>query len=113
MHFEGLNLFIKSVENESAAIKAEISRATQEAGLRMEKEAVSRVPVDTGYLKRSIRCSKVERLTVSIDVFASYAKWVEEGTRRQQAQPYLKPALKQEGPRYFKIVKAIVKGGIR
>ena len=50
------------------------------------------VPVDTGRLQRSGRMNKAEG-TVNYD--AGYAAFVEFGTSRMDAQPYVRPAMRQ------------------
>ena len=59
--------------------------------------ARERAPVRTGFLRSSIIPLPVRRLggrsTAGIWAAAPYALWVEIGTRRMAAQPYLRPAL--------------------
>lgn len=59
-------------------------------------EAKRRSPVDTGNLKKSIT-KEVEKeqdeIVGRIGTNVEYAGYVEYGTKRQAAQPYLRPAL--------------------
>lgn len=61
-----------------------------------DKVAVSAralAPVDTGYLRSSIRSVSVERAkSAEVVVDAPYAAYVEYGTYKMAAQPYLTPA---------------------
>lgn len=50
-------------------------------------------PVRTGRLRASIEPGPVEGDTVRVWAHASYAGYVEMGTRHMAAQPYLRPAL--------------------
>lgn len=73
-------------------VAAEILRR----GIRVERVAKSLCPVDTGRLRSSIthalgRDSRSLYCDVGTDV--EYAPYVEFGTLRQGAQPYLRPAL--------------------
>ena len=52
-------------------------------------------PVDTGYLRNSILTRPVSLLEAWVFVGAIYGRFVEEGTRRARAQPYLGPAVRQ------------------
>lgn len=77
-----------------------LSRKTvSEIGDAVVREAKARVPVDTGHLQASIQ--KEDRTSGTI-VFTStrtsrsslgYGGFVEIGTARSPAQPYLRPAL--------------------
>jgi HK97 gp10 family phage protein len=65
-------------------------------GIRVERVAKKLCPVDTGRLRASIthalgRDSQSVYCDVGTDVV--YAPYVEFGTSRQAAQPYLRPAL--------------------
>jgi len=60
-----------------------------------EVEAQSRefCPVDTGYLRDSHETVRINNNTAEIRVKADYAAFVEMGTWKQDAQPYLRPAV--------------------
>ncbi len=61
------------------------------------KAARREAPVRTGRLRDSIVSLPLERhggrMTAGVWAQAPYALWVEIGTRRMRAQPYLRPAL--------------------
>ena len=77
------------------AVAAELLRI----GMRVERGAKQRCPVDTGRLRSSLT-HKVDRddqgLSVRIGTGVTYAPWVELGTSRTPAQPFLRPALADE-----------------
>lgn len=81
-----------------AQLEAELLKYGQRIGAQIERRAKRLAPVDTGRLRASIT-NTVEQdgdgvlVTVYSDV--EYAPYLETGTRRQQAQPYLRPALAQ------------------
>nr|AUN37290.1 hypothetical protein [uncultured bacterium] len=52
-------------------------------------------PVDTGALRDSIGADPVDSLTVRVGSDMPYAPYVEYGTSRSPAQPYLTPAFAQ------------------
>ena len=60
----------------------------------VSNEAVRLAPVDTGELRQSLRARKVAPKTWRISASAPHALFVEFGTRRTRAQPYLRPALR-------------------
>ena len=55
------------------------------------------VPVDTGYLRSTIAREKVDDRKYIVKAEAEYASYVEFGTSRMAAQPYLRPALERTG----------------
>jgi len=73
-----------------------VSEATQtlliSLGEAVATDARSNAPVDTGNLKSNINMSAAPD-EVTITAEASYSAYVELGTSKSPAQPYLKPAL--------------------
>jgi HK97 gp10 family phage protein len=66
------------------------------------------VPVKTGFLRDSIFSDIIKSdLNLTLAATASYAGYVEFGTRRMRAQPYCRPALDSGRDR---IVSAILAG---
>lgn len=59
----------------------------------IEAWAKLRVPIDTGFLAGSIKAKSMGRGVWVIEAAAEYAAYVELGTVRTPAQPYLLPAL--------------------
>ncbi len=65
-----------------------------EVGMEIIKEdAVNRAPVDTGALAGSgnVITNGVNNVEIEFDV--PYARYVEYGTAKMQAQPFLRPAM--------------------
>ena len=77
-------------------VLAEIERLTQQrletAAQMVERTAKQMVPVKTGTLKRSIT-HVIQKTKAIIGSNLNYAPWIEMGTTKQSAQPYLRPAL--------------------
>ena len=89
-----------------------IKRATDQAiltgleavGLRAEGYAKEKCPVDTGNLKNSItHTTNMSEKSTIIGSAVEYAPYVEYGTSRQKAQPYLEPAVKDHVSEYQRI----------
>lgn len=75
------------------AIDRALVAALEEVGLVAEGYAKRACPVDTGRLRNSITHIVDEGTRhVIIGTNVEYAPYVELGTRRQKAQPFLKPA---------------------
>ena len=78
--------------------KAAVTRGVQKAGLKVEGDAKLMAPVDTGALRGSINTSGMTTATgaqASIGTSLEYAPYVELGTSKMSAQPYLQPALQK------------------
>ena len=100
---------VKFTSNRAAvlsAVNAANSRALEIMGGKAESYAKQLCPVDTGNLRNSITHQQQDENTEIIGSAVSYAPFVELGTRRQRAQPYLRPAAENHGPEY----KAIWEG---
>jgi HK97 gp10 family phage protein len=64
-------------------------------GEKIKLDAQQRCPIRTGTLKDSIKYD-VDGKELIISANTDYAIYVELGTRKQQAQPYLKPAARNK-----------------
>lgn len=98
------------VENDNTdEIMAAVKRATEKAlemcGLQAEGYAKRLCPVDTGRLRSSIT-HQVEGDTAYIGTNVEYAAYVEYGTSKMRAQPYLKPAVANHNDVYKRIIKS-------
>lgn len=89
------------------AVATEVKRAT----LDVEAKAKALTPVKTGTLRRSIH-SIFENggLTGLVGPSVLYGKFVEFGTRRMGARPYMRPAAEQVLPRFVAAVRSALAG---
>lgn len=62
-------------------------------------------PVDTGLLKQSIGADPVSASKIRVGTSVEYGKFVEYGTSRSPAQPFLTPAFTQAKSTYAKRLK--------
>ena len=69
-----------------------ISKALEASALVVEGAAKNLAPVDTGNLRNSIT-HEVEKKEARVGTKVEYAPFVELGTVKMAAQPYLNPAL--------------------
>lgn len=76
-------------------VQAEVVEKVKQITLRTEADAKSNAPVDSGRLRNSIQSViKTDSSGVSGEVIvnAEYGAFVEYGTSKQKAQPFLTPA---------------------
>lgn len=95
-----------NIEQVAAGIESAIGVALEKIGLLAEGYAIKKCPVDTGNLRASIT-HEVDAGddAVYIGTNVEYAPYVELGTSRQKAQPFLRPAATEHSDQYRKILK--------
>lgn len=101
---------IKS-DNIQQAIKDKderVVKALVQIGLMMERYAQNRCPVRTGRLRSSIT-NDHDDTSVIVGTNVEYAPYVEYGTSRQRAQPYLKPSVQEHLDEYKSIIENSLK----
>lgn len=97
---------LATIPVESAKI---VRREIRRSALNVQAGAKRRAPVDTGRLRNSIATAfENGGLTGLIGTNVEYAKFVEFGTRRARAKPYLHPAFEEEWPRFVARLRAAV-----
>ena len=78
---------------EYETMEVDYSSALDSACAKFEEVANQLVPVDTGYLRSSIRAENDGYSMVSFYAEADYAQYVEFGTWKMPAQEYFRPAV--------------------
>lgn len=86
-------------------LDAALTRALEKVGLVAEGYAKRLCPVDTGRLRNSITHAMEGSEAVVIGTNVEYAPYVELGTSRQKAQPYLRPAAVDHVSEYRRIIE--------
>jgi HK97 gp10 family phage protein len=98
---------VKITDN-SEEIKSEMAKAVDLAltaiGMKAEEYAKLLCPVDTGRLRNSITYD-IEESDVYIGTNVEYAPYVELGTSKMTAKPFLKPAAEDHAETYKEIIK--------
>ena len=89
-----------------SAVQEAISRALEIIGGKAESYAKALCPVDTGNLRNSITHQQYDADTEIIGTNVEYAPFVELGTVRMGARPYLRPAAENHGEEYKHVLLA-------
>ena len=101
------------IEDHSEEFLAELGRripvALEECGLAAEGYAKRLCPVDTGRLRNSITHTTDED-TAYVGRNVEYGPYVELGTSRTRAQPFIKPAVVDHTREYKQIIEARLNG---
>lgn len=88
----------------------DVKRVVKQNGSEMQEKAQRNCPVDTGTLKRSIGLEITDGgNTAEVEPGANYGGYVELGTRKMQAQPYLKPAFDEQKVQFRKDMNKLTK----
>jgi len=94
--------FAAELQRDMAKANAEASQVVRGAAFLCQRVAVQRAPVDTGFLRNSITVGGIYggtltpgALAAQVGPEAAYGAFVEFGTSRAGAQPYLTPAAEQ------------------
>lgn len=106
---------LKVTRNDFAKIAAtltpELAVVVTTTALEVEAAAKGRVPVKTGNLRRSIHMEPVDRTHALVGTDVEYAPYVEYGTRKMAARPYLTPAVELSRARFVAAVRAVISHG--
>lgn len=89
-------------------MKESCQKALEAVGLQAEGHAKKKCPVDTGRLRNSITHTTDEEAAY-IGTNVEYAGYVEYGTSRMKAQPYIRPAASDHGTEYKRIFEEYLK----
>jgi len=90
--FSKIKRLQKAMKKAPALIAAELGKAVRDVVLIVEAEAKKRCPVDTGNLRSSITPVVESWAAGYVGTNTHYAPYVEYGTERMRAQPFLEPA---------------------
>lgn len=85
----------------AARLPEAVSLIVRKAAFDVEANAKAIVPVDTGTLKNSITTELPTKTSAIIAPHTDYAVFVEYGTRRQRAKPYMRPAAEKVASAFF------------
>ena len=108
---KGLDQWFRKTDNKSKELEESVKSLIAETAYKIESDAKKLTPVDTGNLRRSIKTDiKEDGLTAEIGTNVEYAIYVEFGTSKQPARPYLTPAYVKQKKKFNDGLRDIVKG---
>jgi len=93
-------------------IKNSIKEAVKINALEAEQKAKLLCPVDTGHLRRSISTEineTTDKILVDVLTNVEYGSYVEYGTSRQPAQPFMKPAYESQKVQFERDISETVR----
>jgi len=115
---DGVEEVVTNLNMINSDIRNKVQKELIIAGINVQNGAKKRCPVDTGTLRNSIAVKKTDDLEVEVGTYLPetgaympYAAFVEYGTSKMKAQPFLFPAYEEEKPKFLKRLKRIVGRG--
>jgi HK97 gp10 family phage protein len=100
---EGIEEFKAAMQSFDNEMQRHVHRLLASWAADVKALAKQFVPVRTGHLRSSIY-AKIQEWVAEIGAEATYALFVEFGTRYMQARPYLYPAIQEHLPRLEAII---------
>lgn len=91
-----------------AVFPGEVSAAVKKTAFDIEASAKTLAPVDTGALRGSI-AADAQEFSATISPHTEYAVYVELGTYKMAAKPYMRPAADKNAPKFARAITKIVK----
>lgn len=93
---KGATEFITALKSISADLKGTgMQDILSELGTNVVSLAQDKAPVDTGFLRDNISITEESPTRVVVTSEADYSIYVEEGTSRAPAQPFMGPAVQE------------------
>ena len=100
---EGVEEFKAAMDRFNSAMQRQVYRYLHSWASEVKAAAMRNAPVRTGHLRGSIY-ARIRDWVAEIGAEATYALFVEFGTRRMHAQPFLYPAIQTNLPRLEAII---------
>jgi HK97 gp10 family phage protein len=100
---EGVEEFKAAMQQFDSGMQRHVHRILASWAADVKALAKQLAPVRTGHLRSSIY-AKISEWVAEIGAEATYALFVELGTRYMQAQPYLYPAIQEHLPQLEAII---------
>jgi HK97 gp10 family phage protein len=100
---EGIEEFKAAIQQFDSAMQRHVHRQLASWAADVKALAKQLAPVRTGHLRSSIY-TNISEWVAEIGAEATYALFVELGTRYMQAQPYLYPAIQEHLPQLEAII---------
>ncbi len=102
-YVEGVEEFKQAIQRFDSSMQKHVRGQLESWAEHVKTLARQLVPVRTGYLRNTIY-AKIREWIATIGAEASYACWVEFGTRYMRARPFLYPAIQEHLPRLERII---------
>lgn len=107
---KGLDTFLRNVGKKPKEAQKAVDQVLNRSSLRVERGAKFYAPWDTGWMSNTIYSAPVALMSYKVVSPAHYSMYVELGTRKMAAQPFMMPALEAEYPKLTGELQVMFKG---
>ena len=91
--FKGAPEAVAFLTKASPALREAVKKSLKQAAILVKADAIYRVPVRTGVLRKSISYRvNSDEMGFTVGASAPYAAYIEYGTRYMRAQPFIRPS---------------------
>lgn len=102
----GTEQVLAALQSRIDSLRVQVDQAIQGAGINTEAQAKQACPVDTGRLRSSIQYNP-GILSCTVGTNVNYGPYIEYGTYKMKAQPFLYPAFRSASSQLFDELKAM------
>lgn len=118
MKVDGLEELRRALGKKPELLKSDLRRIVSDNTMRLHREAVKNAHFGrytkkpNGYTTGNLRSSISSKMSTDglfgeVSPHTEYASYVEYGTRKMQAQPYMRPAFKKIKPKFINDIKKL------
>jgi HK97 gp10 family phage protein len=104
---DDIRRFQAAMQKLDSGLQNQVYRCLASWAADVKAEAMRTVPVKTGYLRSTIY-AQVQNWVVNFGADAAYAYFVEFGTKRMAARPYLWPAIQRYLPQLEELIREAI-----
>lgn len=97
--------FERDIKEFSHKAERSVETSLEQLARQTTVDAKKLSPVDFGFLRASIRAEKIGEYSWEVATNVGYGLYVEFGTRRNKAQPFLRPAFEGAKQKIFNNLK--------
>lgn len=105
---KGVKETLGRIDLTNAKLRKAVKEQVGKSALNIQLGAKQRCPVRTGALRNSITVDFYGIMSAQIGPHMPYAPYVEFGTRKMAAQPFLFPAFEEEKPKFEEGIKKAI-----
>lgn len=107
---EGVKEAIVKLNSLDKKTSKKLHKLVLTSAIKIHNKAKEKAPVRTGALRNSITYELEDEYTAKIGAYMPYAIYVEFGTRKMEARPYLTPAFEEVEKEFKEKLAEILRG---